>query len=334
MSPSVITSTYLRPMRAFPEGTSREMATPRSPTRTANSSPAGCWSSNGDAETGGSSISRLKKGALGKNLRSRNRPKRVPPNAAQAMPSEIGNWAISRELRGIRKVCVASTIESTIDPEIKNMVWQIAKEKAEIKRLEREVEAQSAGLTKKHEELLTLRNHLKSGETVYVATNGKAYTNVRVEEDLRHRFSMFQTAEKTKEKSEQILDLRRKSLEQALAKLEQAQVHQRELEIELENLNARQRMVSVAKTASNINIDDSQLARTKSMIDEISAKIDAEEEMLNLAPKYLGEIPVSEGDVSAQGDIAAEIDAYFGGDSHGEEPQAEIADGKLVKNDK
>ncbi len=221
-----------------------------------------------------------------------------------------------------------------IDPEIKNMVWQIAKEKAEIKRLEREVEAQSAGLTKKHEELLTLRNHLKSGETVYVATNGKAYTNVRVEEDLRHRFSMFQTAEKTKEKSEQILDLRRKSLEQALAKLEQAQVHQRELEIELENLNARQRMVSVAKTASNINIDDSQLARTKSMIEEISAKIDAEEEMLNLAPKYLGEIPVSEGDVSAQGDIAAEIDAYFGGDSHGEEPQAEIADGKLVKNDK
>lgn len=221
-----------------------------------------------------------------------------------------------------------------IEPEIKNMVWQIAKEKAEIKRLEREVEAQSAGLSKKHEELLTLRNHLKSGETVYVATNGKAYTNARVEEDLRHRFSMFQTAEKTKEKSEQILDLRRKSLEQALAKLEQAQVNQRELEIELENLNARQRMVSVAKTASSINIDDSQLARTKTMIDEISAKIDAEEEMLNLAPKYLGEIPVSEGDISAQGDIAAEIDAYFGGDSHGEEPQAEIADGKLVKNDK
>jgi hypothetical protein len=221
-----------------------------------------------------------------------------------------------------------------IEPEIKNMVWQIAKEKAEIKRLEREVEAQTTGLSKKHEELLTLRKHLKSGETVYVATNGKAYTNARVEEDLRHRFSMFQTAEKTKEKSEQILDLRRKSLEQALAKLEQAQVNQRELEIELENLNARQRMVSVAKTASNINIDDSQLARTKSMIDEISAKIDAEEEMLNLAPKYLGEIPVSEGDVSTQGDIAAEIDAYFGDDSHSEEPHAEVADGKLVKNDK
>ncbi|MFN5319848.1 MAG: hypothetical protein ACK493_15105 [Planctomycetota bacterium] len=216
-----------------------------------------------------------------------------------------------------------------IEPEIKNMVWQIAKEKAEIKRLEREVETQNASLTKKHEELLTLRNHLKSGETVYVATNGKAYTNARVEEDLRHRFSMYQTAEKTVDKSEQILDLRRKSLEQALAKLEQAQVHQRELEIELENLNARQRMVDVAKTASSINIDDSQLARTKSLIDEISAKIDAEEEMLNLAPKYLGEIPVSEGDVSADGDIAAEIDAYFS-----EGAEANLADGNLARNDK
>ena len=216
-----------------------------------------------------------------------------------------------------------------IEPEIKNMVWQIAKEKAEIKRLEREVDSQNASLTKKHEELLTLRNHLKSGETVYVATNGKAYTNTRVEEDLRHRFSMYQTAEKTVEKSQQILDLRRKSLEQALAKLEQAQVHQRELEIELENLNARQRMVDVAKTASNINIDDSQLARTKSLIDEISAKIDAEEEMLNLAPKYLGEIPVSEGDVSADGDIAAEIDAYFGQGS-----ETKVADENLARNDK
>ena len=216
-----------------------------------------------------------------------------------------------------------------IEPEIKNMVWQIAKEKAEIKRLEREVETQNASLTKKHEELLTLRNHLKSGETVYVATNGKAYTNARVEEDLRHRFSMYQTAEKTVEKSQQILDLRHKSLEQALAKLEQAQVNQRELEIELENLNARQRMVDVAKTASSINIDDSQLARTKSLIDEISAKIDAEEEMLNLAPKYLGEIPVSEGDVSTDGDIAAEIDAYF----H-EGAEANVADGNLARNDK
>ena len=57
---------------------------------------------------------------------------------------------------------------------------------------------------------------------------------------------------------------------------------QRELEVQIENLTARQRMVEVAKTASQIEIDDSQLARTRKMIDDISARIDTEEEMLSL----------------------------------------------------
>jgi hypothetical protein len=50
------------------------------------------------------------------------------------------------------------------------------------------------------------------------------------------------------------------------------------------------------------------------MIDEIGAKIDAEEEMLALAPQYLGEIPVSESSMTS-GTIGDEIDSYFGSES-------------------
>ena len=46
----------------------------------------------------------------------------------------------------------------------------------------------------------------------------------------------------------------------------------------------------------------------------ISANIDAEEEMLELAPKYLGEIPVS-AETEDHGDIGQSIDNYFGGNS-------------------
>lgn len=201
-----------------------------------------------------------------------------------------------------------------INPEIKNMVWQIAKEKAEIKRLEREVESQTAALQKRQDEILALRTHLNSGEEVYVATNGKTYSNSRVEDDLRHRFSVYKTGKQTVEKTEQILELRQKSLDAALAKLEQAQALQRELDVQVENLTARQRMVDVAKTASSINLDHSQLARTQKLIDEIASKIDAEEEMLALAPQYLGEIPVNGEAEYVNGDISQEIDAYFGND--------------------
>lgn len=201
-----------------------------------------------------------------------------------------------------------------ITPEIRDMVWKIAREKAEIKRLDREVSEMTAALAKRQEEILVLRDHLSSGDAVYVATNGKSYTSTRVEEDLRHRFAMYRTAEQTRDKSSQILELRRKSLDAAMARLEQAQAQQRELEVQIENLTARQRMVEVAEAASTIHIDGSQLARTQKLIDEITSQIDAREEMLEMAPKYFGEIPVSADAAGAEnaGDIGEAIDAYFG----------------------
>lgn len=197
-----------------------------------------------------------------------------------------------------------------IDPEVKNMVMQIAREKATIKRLERDIEAQTAALNKRQDEILALRAHLESGDEVFVASNGRSYTTQRVEEDLRNRFNLYRTAEQTRDKSVQILEARQKSLEAALAKLETAQVLQRELETQIENLTARERMLDVAKTSSSINLDNSQLARTKKLIEEISATMDAEEEMLELVPKYFGEIPVEHS--VPVGDIRDEIDSYFG----------------------
>ena len=224
---------------------------------------------------------------------------RVKAKAQDAIPMDVQLETAENQL-------------SKIQPEIKNMVWQIAKEKAQIKRLASDLNRQSESLAKRYDEMMTLREHISSGEEVYVATNGKAYTNERVKEDLRHRFSVYQTAEKTVEKSEQILELRRAALESALVKLDEAQAQERELAVQIENLKARQRMVEVAKSASHIDIDDSQFAKTRKMIDDISARIDTEEEMLSLVPKYFGQIPVSSDDVlSSDTDVLQEFDAYF-----------------------
>lgn len=199
---------------------------------------------------------------------------------------------------------------SKINPEIKDMVYQIAKEKAEIKGLERQIAQQEKALSQKENALMTLKSHLESGESVYVTTNDQAYANDRVEEDLRHRFTVFKTGKKTFEKTTQILELRQQALVTALTKLDDAKSLQRELEVQIENLTARERMVDVAKTASNINIDDSQLARTQDMINDINAKLDAEEEMLNMAPEYFGSIPVG-AEITDAGNILDEMDEYF-----------------------
>ena len=219
-----------------------------------------------------------------------------------------------------------------IGPEIKNMVHQIAKEKVQIRRLVADQEQHEQMLEKTYDQMMTLREHVQSGEQVYVATNNKAYSTSRVEEDLRHRFSLYQTAVKTKEKKSEILSIREKSLETAMSKLDEAKAQQRELEVQIENLIARNRMNDVIATASQINIDNSQLAKTREMLDDIDALISAKEEVLNIAPEYYGQIPVGEDSYEMDSNILDEMDAYFNSKDAEESEQSEINDDDLVFN--
>lgn len=198
-----------------------------------------------------------------------------------------------------------------IDPEIKDMVWQIAKEKAQVKKLATQIAQQDRELEKQYNEMMALKQHVTSGEKFYVATNGKAYASDRVKEDLSHRFKMYQTAEKTAVKSREILRLRESSLDSAMAKLEEAKSQKRELEVQIENLAARQKMNEVVITASELNIDSSQLSKARQMLEDIDARLSAEEEMLNLIPKYTGQIPVSENESENVTDVIEAMDTYF-----------------------
>lgn len=209
------------------------------------------------------------------------------------------------------KIQTAQTQLAKIGPEIKNMVHQIAKEQVQINRLKTDLEQQETRLEASYDEMMTLRSHVESGEKFYVALNGKAYNSSRVQEDLRHRFKLYQTAEKTKEKQGEILTLREKALNAAVAKLDEAKSQQRELEVQIENLIARNRMNEVIGTASKINIDNSQLAKTRDMLDDLDARISADEEVLNIAPKYYGQIPVSADSITADSNVLDDMDAYF-----------------------
>ena len=199
-----------------------------------------------------------------------------------------------------------------IDPEIEQMVYQIAKEKAQITRLENELAENRTSLTTSHDQMMTLRNHLSSGEEFYTAANAAVYTNQRVREDLAHRFELYKTAQQTVTSQEQVLAARKSAVDSALDRLDEARALQHELEVKIENLRARDRVNQVAKTASQIDMDNSELARTASMIDDISAQIEADSELLQLAPKYFGQIPVTSDDIVDNTDILKQMDDYFG----------------------
>lgn len=198
-----------------------------------------------------------------------------------------------------------------IRPEVNNMYHQIAKEKVQVKRLEQQIVTQKSELAKSQSEILALRQHLDSGKEFFIATNAKAYTSDRVKEDLRHRFTLHKTAKQRLQTAKKTLALRQASLNTAFESLERTQSQQRALQVNIETLNARACMNDLVKTTAHYDFDDSQLARTRAMVEDISARIETEEEMLNLAPVVFGQIPVNnDADRSAE-NLLNELDAYF-----------------------
>ncbi|MEM9412795.1 MAG: hypothetical protein AAGA30_16910, partial [Planctomycetota bacterium] len=164
-------------------------------------------------------------------------------------------------------------------------------------------------------QMLTLREHLTSGDEFYTAANLKTYTTARVEEDLNHRLDLYETAQQTVASQEQVLAARQAAVDAALEKLDEAKALQRELEVKIENLRARNRVNEVAKTASNINMDNSKLAQASATLDDIGAQIEADTEMLQMVPKYFGQIPVDQDSVVSHRNAIDRMDALFGSDT-------------------
>ena len=76
----------------------------------------------------------------------------------------------------------------------------------------------------------------------------------------------------------------------------------------------------MAQTSSQLNLDDSQLSRTRELLDEIATRIDVEEETMSVDVEYFGEIDLDE---PSDENLLDDISTYF------DEARGQ-ADGSLV----
>ena len=82
-----------------------------------------------------------------------------------------------------------------------------------------------------------------------------------------------------------------------------------QLEVDVENMEARLEMVKVAQSTSEFNFDDSQLARTKELCRDIAARIDVAEKLVNAETTYPGQINLDAEETGAS--ISDQITSYF-----------------------
>lgn len=176
-------------------------------------------------------------------------------------------------------------------PEVRKNMHVIAKEEVEVQRLDEQIGETQTRLDKEKEQILRLKADLVSGKDGF-KYGGRSYTAEEVRTDLANRFERYKTSEATLGSLKEIRNARQKSLVAARQKLEGMLASKRQLQVEVENLEARLQMVAAAQTTSKYQFDDSQLGRVKELVSNLRTRLDVAEKLVNAEVYYHDEIPV------------------------------------------
>ena len=201
-----------------------------------------------------------------------------------------------------------------LGPEIKKNTHLIVKEEVAVQHLETQLEKLQGQLEKDRGEVMQLKTDLDTGNSTFDYA-GHRYTETQVRTDLANRFARFKTNDATSEKLGKVLEARKRGLDAARDKLKGMLAARRELEVDVANLEARQKMVEVAQTTSDFNFDNSHLARTKEVITDIRTRIEVAERMVDANRQFHDEIPL---EMPVQENVSDEIAQYFGLDVESE----------------
>jgi len=192
-------------------------------------------------------------------------------------------------------------------PEIRKNLHVIAKEQVEVERLEKQVADAEAKLGKAKEDIMRLKEDLATEQEEYTY-HGRTYTVAQVKTDLANRFERYKTSEATLGSLREIYDARQRSLEAAREKLDGMLAARRQLQVDVENLEARLKMVAAAQTTSDYNFDDSKLARAKELVADLRSRLDVAEKLVDAEGHFQGQIPLDE---PATENIVEQVTDYF-----------------------
>jgi len=196
-----------------------------------------------------------------------------------------------------------------LSPEVRKNMHVIAKEEVEVQRLDEQIAASRTRLAKEKEQLLRLKADLAADKSEYVYGD-RTYTTAEVRRDLANRFERYKTGEATLASLSDMRAARQKSLAAARQKLEGMLASRRQLQVEVENLDARVQMIAAAKATSQYQFDDSRLGCAKELVANLRSRLDVDERLVNAETRFHDEIPM---DKATPGNIVEQVTEHFAG---------------------
>jgi hypothetical protein len=194
-----------------------------------------------------------------------------------------------------------------LEPEIRRSMHVIAKEEVALEQLNTQIDGSEKKVEKDKGEILRLQADLGQGKDLYRYAS-RSYTSDQVKQDLARRFNRFKVTDETLVNLKSMRDARERNLDAAQQKLASMINARRKLEVDVQNLEAKRKLVEVAQASSDYVFDDSQLARAKELINDIRTQLDVAAKLANADVNVEVEIPLDE---TAPSDITEQVADYF-----------------------
>jgi chromosome segregation ATPase len=195
-----------------------------------------------------------------------------------------------------------------LDPEIRHSMHVIAKEEVALEQLNQHIAGAEQQAGKDKREILRLQADLGQNQGVYHYASG-TYSANEVKQDLSRRFNRFKVTDDTLANLKNMRDARERNLDAAQQKLAAMINARRNLEVDIQNLEAKRKLVEVAQASSDYVFDDSQLARAKELITDIRTRLDVAAKLANADVNVPTEIQLED---ASPADITDQVAEYFG----------------------
>lgn len=238
---------------------------------------------------------------------------------AVALGTDIDSYVMTAFNRAGDRVERAVPVEFQLDrarqmvgdlaPEVRRSMEVIAREEIAMERLSEKIDAAEQKAEKSEKEILRLQSDLGSERDVFRYA-GHSYERSEVVDDLSRRFTRHKVNDQTLDHLRQMRQARESKLDAARQNLTSLASAQRELETEIENLEAQRQLVEVAQASSDVvALDESRLAKAKGLIADIRSRLDVAARLASADTACPSEIRLDEPDAQ---NVSQQVAAYFG----------------------
>lgn len=198
---------------------------------------------------------------------------------------------------------------TALEPVIRDNMEKLAREEEEVKGLGDEIVAIRANMAKEGNEIVALRNSLKTGE--FKLTGRVSYTEEEIVADLSHRLGHYKQVEQILSGKEQTLKSKEKAVVAARQQLNNMLAQRQTLGAKLDEIEARHKSIEATRTLSDFHFDDGALSQVKQTVADLDKRLNVLSRVAELEGRLADKgIPVVED--PNKGDVVQEIDAKFG----------------------